>query len=124
MSCLVRLTRASSLDRRYRPAPERAIREIPASCRGKSRTNGEAGVREKLSLDDAPADRVADEAGGVVDLELGHDPRAVGFGGLGADAEELGDLLGRLAFGDELKHLALAVGQGIARQRRLSERRF
>src|SRR5262249_4793927 len=96
----------------------------PGFLAGKITQDAEGGVSEKLSLDDASPDRVAHEPGRVVDLELGHDPRPVGLRGPGADAQELGDLLGGLAFGHELQDLALAVGQVIARERRLAERRL
>jgi hypothetical protein len=43
----------------------------------------------------------------------------VRLGGLGADAEELPNLLRRPAFGHELQDLALAVRQRVARGLRL-----
>src|SRR5256885_5744936 len=59
----------------------------------------------KLDLGQTQANRVADEAGGVRRVELLQDPGPVGLDGLGADPEELRDLLRRLALGDELQHL-------------------
>src|SRR5438445_9753870 len=64
-------------------------------------------------LDQATADGVADEPGGLVDAGLFHDPCPVGLRGLDADPQELGDLLRRLALGDELQHLALAGRQRV-----------
>src|SRR2546422_848854 len=56
-------------------------------------------------------DGVADETGDVVDVQLLHDTRAVKLGGFGGDREQRGDLLGRFAFGHELRDLALTRGQ-------------
>src|SRR5438034_5963441 len=63
------------------------------------------------------SNRVADEAGGVRRVELLQDPGPVGLDGLGADPEELRDLLRRLALGDELQHLAFPRRQRIGGQR-------
>ena len=52
-------------------------------------------------LDYAPSNRVTDEAGGLVDAQLLHDPRAVSLGGLDADVQQSGDLFGALPFGDQ-----------------------
>src|SRR5260370_32050662 len=51
-------------------------------------------------------DRVADQLGGGVDVELAHRGRAVGLHRLDADAEQVRDLLVAVALGDELNHLA------------------
>ena len=51
--------------------------------------------------------------GDVVDVQLPHDPRAVGLGGPVADAEQAPDLLHVLALGDELQHLALPRAQRV-----------
>ena len=75
-------------------------------------------------MDEALADGVTDEARRLVDLQLRHDPRPVGLSGLGADAEELRDLLGRPAFGHELQNLALAIRQRVAGKLRLVQRRL
>src|SRR5438445_11055442 len=64
-------------------------------------------------LDQATADGVADEPGGLVDAGLFHDPCPVGLRGLEADPQELGDLLRRLALGDELQHFSLAGCQRV-----------
>src|SRR5256886_12262700 len=70
-------------------------------------------------LDQATADGVADEPGGLVDAGLFHDPCPVGLRGLEADPQELGDLLRRLALGDELQHFSLAGCQRVHGQLRL-----
>src|SRR5687767_1076705 len=44
---------------------------------------------------DSPADRVEDDLGGAVEIELFHDARAVGFDGARADGEDVGDFLVR-----------------------------
>src|SRR2546422_10811674 len=56
-------------------------------------------------------DGVADETGDVVDVQLLHDARAVKLGGFWGDREQRGELLGRFAFGHELRGLALTRGQ-------------
>ena len=74
-----------------------------------------ARVGSRIGGDQADADRVADEAGDVMHVELGHDAAAVALDGLDAQLQLLGDLGAGLALGDELKDLALAVGERIAR---------
>src|SRR5262245_47923518 len=64
-----------------------------------------------LRLDDPLADRVADEARRLVDPELAHQPGAMELRRLDADAQDLRDLLRRLALRDQLEDLLLARGQ-------------
>lgn len=54
------------------------------------------------------ANRVANQASGMVNAKSSHDTGAVRIDGLGADAQRDARFFGCLAFGDELKHLALA----------------
>src|SRR5207247_9735459 len=75
-----------------------------------------SGAGPGSGLDQTLADGVAHQARGLVDVELGHDAPAVGFGGLDADAERVRDLLGGLALGDELQHLVLAWRKRIVAQ--------
>src|SRR2546429_4011894 len=70
-----------------------------------------AGRTPGSGSDQAFPDGVADQTGDVVDVQLLHDTCAVKLGGFGGDREQRGDLLGRLAFGHELRDLALAGGQ-------------
>src|SRR5207247_2128874 len=70
-----------------------------------------AGRTPGSGSDQAFPDGVADQTGDVVDVQLLHDARAVKLGGFGGDREQRGDLLGRLAFGHELRDLALTGGQ-------------
>src|SRR5262249_32308100 len=109
--------RASYGSRRAR----QTIREITACLQGESpkleRVNPETSVtrssrradddqRGRLSrprrrgsgLDKAPANGVADQARGLVNIELGHDPGPVILGGFDAHSQEPGSLLRRLAF--------------------------
>src|SRR2546425_13294106 len=72
-----------------------------------------------LDLGQTHANRVADDAGSIRRVELLHDPGPVGLDGLGADPEELGDLLRRLALGDKVQHLAFARRQRIGGAGRL-----
>lgn len=60
------------------------------------------------------ADGVVDEFGDGVKVELDHDVGAVSFGGIDADAEEVGDFLVGFAFGEELKDFAFARGESAA----------
>jgi len=66
-------------------------------------------------LDDVVADGVEDELGEGVEIEFEHDVGAVGFGGVDADVEEIGDFLVGLAFGEELEDFAFARGEARAR---------
>src|SRR5262245_6910793 len=72
--------------------------------------------------DQAVPDREADEIGGVVQLELLQDVLAVRIDRADADVEQRSHFLVRLAFGDQLQHLPLAVGEqaqvGITVERR------
>ena len=74
---------------------------------------GEDGAHGELGggLDEAGADGVAGEGGGVVDVELFHEVLAVFLDGLDADAEVVGGLLVGIALGDELEDFDLALGQ-------------
>src|SRR4051812_47509554 len=58
-------------------------------------------------------ERVAGEAGDVVQVEFPHQVRAVIVDRLDADAELLRDFLRAVALGHELEDLALAVGEGL-----------
>ena len=69
------------------------------------------------------ADGVLGQLGHAVEVELFHDLAAVGFDGLDAHVQARRDLLGRLAFGHELQHLALAGGQGVEARRGPAPRR-
>jgi hypothetical protein len=61
--------------------------------------------------DDFVADGVEDEFGEGVEIELEHDVGAMGFGGVDADAEEVGDLLVAFAFGEKLEDFAFTGGE-------------
>jgi len=63
------------------------------------------------AFDDARADGVASEPGGVVDVQFLHEMLAVFFDGLDADAEFRCDLLIGPAFGNELEYFHLARSQ-------------
>src|SRR5436309_7819856 len=62
----------------------------------------------RSGVDQPAPDRKADESGGVVNIELAHDSGPMAVGGLDADPEHPGNLLSRLAFRDQLKHLPFA----------------
>src|ERR1017187_1429409 len=70
------------------------------------------------ALNDARADGVAGESGGVVEVELAHDLLAMFFDGLDADAQFRGRFLVGFAFGNQLEHFHLARTQaGVAQLR-------
>src|SRR2546427_3518428 len=77
-----------------------------------------------LELDQATADRIADEASGAVDVGFPHDPGPVRLGGLEADPLELGDLFRGLALRDQLEDLALPRRQRVGRHLRLGQVRL
>ena len=58
--------------------------------------------------DNIVANGVEDEFGEGVQIELDHDVGAMGFRGIDADAEERGNFLIALAFGEKLENLAFA----------------
>jgi len=60
-----------------------------------------------------PLEGGAHEGGGGVETELVLDAGAVGFDGLGIDAEGGGDLFGALAVADEFEDLEFAVAEGL-----------
>src|SRR5579862_6730080 len=63
------------------------------------------------ALDDARADRVAREAGSVVDVEFQHEMLAMLLNSLDADAKFGSGFLVGLAFGNELEYFHLARGE-------------
>src|SRR5262245_24648993 len=86
-------TRVAILGSVVAAIPER-IRQPPQLRTGNSPSRPSAGGgRGGLRLDQAAANRVADEPGGFVDVRLLHDPRPVRLGGLEADPQQPRDLL-------------------------------
>ena len=57
------------------------------------------------------AEGVADQIGGLFDVELFHHVGAMPLDGAVADAEKVADLPARLAFGDQLQDLSFAHGE-------------
>ena len=72
-------------------------------------------------LEQSVADRVANETGSPVEIQLLHDPCAVGVGGLPADPQQGGDVLAGLPFGDELQNLSFAGRERVGLQRRFRQ---
>ena len=70
---------------------------------------GDEAVPNRDSANHASAHRVQDDLGRAVQIELLHDPRAMGFDGAETDEEQRCDFLVDLAFGNELKDFALAI---------------
>src|SRR6267142_3403754 len=64
-------------------------------------------------LDESASDGVADETGDLVDAELDHEVAPVGLRCLLGDSQNLGNLLRRLALGDELQDLPLSDGEKV-----------
>src|SRR5438046_4633286 len=85
------------------------IRKVPEIRPGKSLTRWarDKDGWEPSGLDQPTAHRVADEAGGLVDVGLFHDPRPMGLRGLEGDSQQLGDLLRRLDRRNQVQALAL-----------------
>src|SRR4051812_16764457 len=65
-----------------------------------------------LRRDPTLPNRIADEVGRIMHVELLHESSTMKLRRLYADMQHFRDLLGRLPFSDELEHLALARCQG------------
>ena len=65
-------------------------------------------------MDKASLNRIADQAGDVVNIQFRHEPRAVGLRGPRADAEQRTDLFHIPALGNELEHFPFAGTEQIA----------
>jgi hypothetical protein len=86
-----------------------AIRECPMAESDRTvNTVQSLGSALRFVVGEAYADRVAHQAGDIVNVEAFHDLGAVGLDGLDADAERAGDGLGGLPGGDQPQDLALA----------------
>src|SRR5258706_3306237 len=102
------------------PGQVRAVREAGQSGDSRQSPRGDTanaarGIARLSRVDDAGADRVADEAGDLVNPELLHEARPVRLRRLRRDAEELRHRTSRLPLRHELEHLALARGQRVDR---------
>src|SRR3990172_5837680 len=62
-------------------------------------------------FEQAVLEGVADEFGPALEAQLFHEARLVGFDGLDADAEAVGDLLVGVAVGEEPQNFSLPVAQ-------------
>jgi len=67
-----------------------------------------------LWLDEAPPDCISHQAGGLMEVELLHDPSAVGFSRLYANVQHHCDLFGGLTFRNQLQNLPLLALKGSA----------
>src|SRR5215208_1094901 len=90
-------------------------RARPHTTRPPGEPPGPRGVSRRLRLDEAAADRVARQLDAVPHAELLEHVRAVAVNGLLAEEEDLGDLLARVALGNQLDDLELARRQRIRR---------
>src|SRR3990172_12759635 len=68
---------------------------------------------DRRDLDQLFADRVLDEAGSVVNIELPHEVVLVRVDRLDAQVEPGGEVLAGEPVGQELQHLTLAVGEKV-----------
>ena len=75
-------------------------------------------------MDQPSPDCEAHQPGGIVNIQLPHDPGPVAVGCLDTDSEDRRNLLRRLSFRDELKDLTLAGAQHVARRVGLVEGRL
>ena len=98
-------SRADVLHGQFDGLPEKSVASHDQTTRLRPRLR-------RLRFDQAGADGVAHHAGGLMDAQFFQDAAAVRIGGLVADAQDGGGLLGGLALGDQHQHLALALGQG------------
>jgi hypothetical protein len=95
------------IDRWRRPSsgssrrPRRRFRFLPMNWLSQHRN-------PHAALDDACGDRIAGEAGRMVDVEFVHQLSAVFLHGLDADAQLRGGFLVGLAFGNQLQYFHLA----------------
>ncbi len=80
-----------------------------ATPRAHRRSREAVRLFDRVGAHDALADRVADQARRVVDVELGHQPGTVRVHGLRGDAERARDLAIGVPLGDELQDLSLAI---------------
>src|SRR3954469_15359737 len=74
--------------------------------------HGEVAAR-RVGLEQPLAQRVLDQLGAVVEVQLLHYPLPISVDGLGAEHEPLADLLAGVAFGGKPQDLALAWGKPI-----------
>ena len=82
---------------------------LTAGDGGRDPAGSRAAVAASVEGDEPGAQRVLDDLGHVVQVELAHGVGAVAVDGLAAEPEQLGDrLLLRVALGDQLEDLALA----------------
>src|SRR6476659_7441901 len=86
--------------RRFMPAPG-----IFARIHRRVRVPG------RRSVDEALAQRIADQFCGIAHVQLVEHPSAMVLGGLDADVELARDFLGRMAFGDQVEDFPLARRQ-------------
>ena len=68
----------------------------------------DARAARRLRVDEPASDREADKPGGIVNIQLPHDPGPVGIGCLDTDSEDYRNVLRCLSFRDELKNLTFA----------------
>src|SRR5262249_42178748 len=83
-----------------------------------------AAASPSLWFDNLVADGITHETRGRGQIEFPHDRRAMGFHRLEADVENVGDLLVRVTFSDQLHHATFAVGQRRSLPRRSREKRI
>src|SRR5688572_20765982 len=93
------------------PTPRRTNTYVPAGFRLTAPPQLPSG------MDDPPPYCVADESGRIVNVELLHQMGSMGFGGLQADPQAGGHLLGPLALGNQLQDFTLPGRQRIDFQR-------
>src|SRR5208283_5305352 len=100
--------RRGTQDPGAKPAPGAPRTQEKNEARAQTGVTVPQSSERRSGGDDFVADGVEDEFGEGVEIELEHDVGAMSFGGVDADAEEVGDLLVALAFGEELEDLAFA----------------
>src|SRR5205823_14636921 len=83
------------------------------SCAGK---RPQRGFVQESGKDETSPDRIADEARTIMDPEFSHNSTSMRLDRVEADPHDVGDLLCRFTFGDQLQDFALPRGEIVGGQ--------
>src|SRR5688500_10196534 len=95
--------------------PPSAFSLPPSAFSFQGRKNKGPGEAGDLRLNEPSPDRVADQSGRRVDVQLLHHFHPMRLRGLRRNTEDEGDLFRRVSFGDQLQNEALTIGQRVER---------
>src|SRR5690349_10965508 len=99
-----------------RPRRKTIGRRYESGLRRRRRRLGLSPKAPPLAVLELVLDRVAEQLGAALEVELLLDVFAVGLDRLDADEEAVGDLADGLALAQELEHLQLPVGEHVERR--------